>query len=92
MIKSFRCKETAKLFRDERALRFVFIERAARKKLLYLHAADTLGALAAVPGNRLEQLKGDREGEYSMRVNRQWRICFRWIDGHAYDVVLCDYH
>jgi len=68
------------------------VERPARRKLLYLHRAQTLRDLMAPPGNRLEALKGDRKGQHSIRVNDQWRICFRWSDGHAYDVEIVDYH
>jgi proteic killer suppression protein len=68
------------------------IERPARRKLLYLSQARTLGDLMAPPGNRLEALKGDRKGQHSIRINDQWRICFRWSDGHAFDVEIVDYH
>ena len=72
--------------------RFQGVQQAARKKLLYLHAADSLQALAALPGSRLESLQGDRRGQYSIRINQQWRICFNWQDGHAYRVEIVDYH
>lgn len=72
--------------------RFRAIERAARRKLLYLHRARTLEDLKAPPGNRLELLRGDRKGQYSIRINDQWRICFAWRDGDAYDVEIVDYH
>ena len=92
MIRSFCCKDTEKLFRDKRVARFASIEWQARKKLLYLHAAESLQVVGASPGNRLEQLKGDRKGQYSIRINQQWRICFSWDDGDAYDVEIVDYH
>ena len=72
--------------------RFRAIERPARRKLLYLHRAQSLRDLMMPPGNRLEALRGDRKGQHSIRVNEQWRICFRWLDGHVYDVEIVDYH
>jgi proteic killer suppression protein len=92
MIKSFRCRDTEQLFDDRSVPRFRAIERAARRKLLLLHRATRLDDLRAPPGNRLEALRGRRRGEYSIRVNDQWRICFRWHDGHAHDVEVVDYH
>lgn len=92
MIRSFRCKDTKKLFGDKRVSRFHSIEWQARKKLLYLHAAESLEVVGAFPGNRLELLKGDRKGQYSIRINQQWRICFRWKDGDVHDVEIVDYH
>lgn len=92
MILSFRSPETEALFNDRLVPRFRAIERPARRKLLYLHRAQTLHDLVAPPGNRLEALKGDRKGEHSIRINDQWRICFRWRDGDAYDVEIVDYH
>ena len=92
MIRSFRCKETERLFHDEQPRRFRAFDRAARRRLLYLHAATSLQQLAAHPGNRLESLKGNRKGEYSIRINRQWRVCFRWNNGVADDVEIVDYH
>ncbi len=92
MIKSFRSRETARLFDDHEVARFRSIERSARRKLLLIHRATTLQDLAALPGNRLESLKGDRLGQHSIRVNRQWRICFVWHEGDAYDVEIVDYH
>ena len=68
------------------------IHRRAYAKLKALDAAHTLGFLRVPPANRLEPLRGDREGQWSMRVNDQWRICFRWLDGDAYDVEITDYH
>jgi proteic killer suppression protein len=92
MIKSFRSPDTEALFEDRLVTRFRAVERPARRKLLYLHRAQSLRDLMAPPGNRLEALKGERKGQHSIRVNDQWRICFRWSDGHAYDVEIVDYH
>ena len=92
MIKSFRNEETEDLFNDILVRRFRAFERPARRKLLYLHRARRLDDLRVPPGNRLEALKGGREGRHSIRVNDQWRICFRWDDGNAYDVEIVDYH
>ncbi|MGE3840543.1 MAG: type II toxin-antitoxin system RelE/ParE family toxin [Vicinamibacterales bacterium] len=72
--------------------RFRAIERQARRKLLYLHRARVLQDLSAPPGNRLETLKGDRREQLRIRINDQWRICFRWRDGDAHDVEIMDYH
>ena len=71
---------------------FRAIERIARRKLLYLHQAKRLDDLRAPPGNRLEALKGNRKGQHSIRINDQWRICFRWETGDAFDVDIVDYH
>ena len=68
------------------------IERVARRKLLYLHPAQRLDELKVPPGNRLEALKGDHKGQHSIRINDQWRICFRWKNGDAFDVEIVDYH
>ena len=92
MIKSFRSPEAEAMFSDLPVARFQSIERPARRKLLYLSQARTLQDLMVPPGNRLEALKGDRRGQHSIRINDQWRICFRWSDGHAYDVEIVDYH
>jgi proteic killer suppression protein len=92
LIRSFRCADTAKLFSDRNVRRFGTIERVARRKLMYLSEAVRLDDLRVPPGNQLEALKGDRAGSYSIRVNDQWRICFRWSDGHAHDVEIVDYH
>ncbi len=92
MIRSFRDKRTEALFGDEDIARFRRIERVARRKLALLHRARVLGDLRVPPGNRLEGLKGDRIGRYSIRINDQWRICFRWKDGNAHDVEIVDYH
>jgi proteic killer suppression protein len=92
VIKSFRSAEAEALFGDQAVARFRAIERPARRKLLYLSQARSLQDLLVPPGNRLEALKGDRKGQHSIRINDQWRICFRWLDGHAYDVDIVDYH
>ena len=93
MIRSFACPETERLFNDETSRRLpTQIQRAARRKLLLLHQARRLEDLRAPPGNRLEALKGDRKGQHSIRVNDQWRICFRWEAGDAYGVEIVDYH
>jgi proteic killer suppression protein len=92
VIRSFRCSDTARLFDDHPVRRFQEIERIARRKLLYLDAAGKLDELRIPPGNRLEQLKNDRAGTYSIRINDRWRICFAWRDGEAYNVEIVDYH
>ncbi len=92
MIKSFRDKKTEDLFDDLPVSRFKSFERAARRKLLYLHRARTLRDLAVPPGNHLEALKGDRQEQHSIRINERWRLCFRWEDGSAFDVEIVDYH
>lgn len=92
MIRSFRDSRTESLFNDQDVPRFRAIERVARRKLLYLHRAQRLEDLRVPPGNRLEALKGDRKGQHSIRINDQWRICFRWKDGDAFDVEIVDYH
>ena len=92
MIKSFRSPDTAALFNDQVVPRFRAFERPARRKLLYLSQARSLRDLLVPPGNMLEALKHDRKGQHSIRINDQWRICFRWVDGHAYDVEIVDYH
>ena len=93
MILSFACAETERVFRAELSRRFPpDIQRRARRKLLLLHAATELRQLAVPPGNRLEALKSDRAGQHSIRVNDQWRICFRWREGNADAVEIVDYH
>lgn len=93
MIHGFKNKETAAVFERRFIRRFSGIEHQAHMRLQRLDAAETLADLQAIPGNRLEALKGDREGQHSIRVNDQWRICFCWIDGKgAYDVEIVDYH
>lgn len=80
------------MFHDLPVPQFRAFERPARRKLLYLHRARVLQDLRVPPGNRLEALKGERQGQYSIRVNERWRICFRWEEGNAYDVEIADYH
>ena len=92
MVKSFRCRETARIFAYEHSRRFGSIERIALRKLLQLHAATELAVLSSPPGNRLEALSGDRSGQHSIRINDQWRICFAWRNGNCYDVEIVDYH
>ena len=92
MIKSFSCRDTEKLANNYRVRRFVAFERIAQRKLMQLKAAETLDMLSTPPGNRLEALKRDRKGQYSIRINGQWRLCFRFENGHAYDVEIVDYH
>jgi proteic killer suppression protein len=92
VIASFRDRATRALFEDILVARFRAIERPARRKLLYLHRARTLQDLKVPPGNQLEALKGDRKGQYSIRINDQWRICFRWDGEAAHDGEIVDYH
>jgi len=92
MIRSFRDAATERLFADHAVARFRGIERQARRKLMLLNAAAALNDLRSPPGNRLEALKKDRVGQHSIRINDQWRICFRWRDGGAEDVEIVDYH
>ncbi len=93
MIKSFADKLTAAVFSGEQVRKLPpEIQQAARRKLKLVDAATGLDAIRVPPGNRLEVLKGDRKGKWSIRVNDQWRICFRWQDGHAHDVEIIDYH
>lgn len=93
MIRTFADKRTAALFSGQfvKALPADVAVRAKRK-LDLLDSSASLDFLRVPPGNRLEALRGDRAGQHSIRVNDQWRLCFRWIDGHAYDVEFCDYH
>lgn len=92
MIGSFRCTETQRLFADQASKKFRTINRTARRKLEMIHAAQRLDDLRNPPGNRLEMLKGDRAGQYSIRINDQYRICFRRVGGVAEDVEIVDYH
>ena len=92
MIKSFRSAETERLFLLHGSRKFRAIERAALRKLIMLDAVPHLAELAAIPGNRLERLLGDRKHQHSIRINDQWRICFEWKDGDAYEVEIVDYH
>jgi proteic killer suppression protein len=93
MIRSFRDKETDRVFQRERKTKIdSTLRRAVLRKLLMLDAAESLDDMRMPPGNRLEKLAGDREGQYSIRINDQWRICFRWQDGEAHEVEIVDYH
>ena len=93
MIKSFRDRDAERLFKRLPAKKLgPGVQRVALRKLRMLDAATILDDLRVPPGNRLERLKGDREGQHSIRVNKQWRICFRWRSGDAYDVEIVDYH
>jgi toxin HigB-1 len=93
MIESFASEETEKIFRGQVSKKFPRdIQRTARRKLLYLDDVENLQDLLAPPGNRLEKLKGDRAGQYSIRINDQWRICFNWAASKAKDVEIVDYH
>jgi proteic killer suppression protein len=93
MIRSFGDQDTERLFMRERRTRFAKpLQRAALRKLLLIDAAESLDDLRVPPGNRLEKLKGDRAGQYSIRINDQWRICFRWEQGEAVGVEIADYH
>ena len=93
MIKTFRNTETEKIFNRRFSRKLSLnIQHLARRKLIVLDAATELNALRVPPGNRLEALKGDRKGQHSIRINDQWRICFKWKAGDAYDVEIADYH
>jgi proteic killer suppression protein len=92
VIRSFRSAETERLFRREPVRRFKAVERQALRKLDMLDAAEDLRSLSSLPGNQLERLKGDRKGQYSIRINDRWRVCFDWQGGHAYEVEIVDYH
>ena len=92
VIKSFRCAETGRLHNRQRSRRVQSFEGIARRKLRQLDSATELRDVAAPPGNRLEMLYGDRKGQHSIRINDQWRLCFVWREGNAYDVEIVDYH
>lgn len=93
MINSFNCKETEKIFNGKFSSKLPqSIQRIAARKLDYLDSAGDFEDLRSPPGNRLEALKDDRAGQYSLRINDQWRICFAWRDNNAYDVEIVDYH
>ena len=93
MIKSFGDRETERLFGRASVRRFpAELQRTMLRKLVVVDAAEALEDLRVPPGNRLEKLKGNRAGQHSIRINDQWRICFRWHEGDAYDVALVDYH
>lgn len=92
MIQSFRCADTRTLFESGRSRRFSGIVSVAARKLAQIDAAETLEFLRAPPGNRLEALKGDRAGQHSIRINDQFRVCFRWTKAGPADVEIVDYH
>ena len=92
MIRSFRCSDTEALSKGVRVKRLVNIAVVARRKLRQLEIADRLDDMKVPPGNRLEALKGRRSGQYSIRINDQWSVCFRWVDAGAEDVEIVDYH
>ena len=92
MIRSFRCTDTERLARGDHVRRFEAVAPVARRKLRQLEIAGRLEDLRVPPGNRLEALKGRRQGQYSIRINDQWRVCFRWTAAGAEDVEIVDYH
>ncbi len=92
MISSFKCKDTERLYSGACHRRFRAIRDQAERKLTILDAAETIEFLKSPPGNRLEKLTGKRRGQWSIRINQQWRICFSFVDGNAADVEIVDYH
>jgi toxin HigB-1 len=92
MIQSFNCTDTESLFAGRRVARFANIATVAMRKLQQVNAAASLEFLRVPPQNRLEQLKKDRKGQWSIRINDQFRVCFEWRDGHAWRVEIVDYH
>ena len=92
MIKSFRNRDSQAVFERQSVRRFQSIEQVALRKLLQLHASERLDDLRVPPGNRLEALRGRRKGQYSIRINDQWRICFEWRDYAFWNVEIADYH
>ncbi len=92
MIESFRCADTEALSNGRKVRRFINFERNALRKLRQLQVAEKLSDLKVPPGNRLERLKGQRKGQYSIRINDQFRLCFRWTSAGASDVEIVDYH
>ncbi len=92
MIKSYKCRDTERLKAAGTSRLFKSFERVALRKLDMLEAAVTVESLRIPPGNRLEALSGDRQGQFSIRINDQWRICFTWYEGNAYNVEIVDYH
>ena len=92
MIRSFADEDTKQVFDRLHSRRFATFERVALRKLRQIHSVSRVEELDQPPGNRLEKLKGDRDGLWSLRVNDQWRICFEWRDGDAYEVQIVDYH
>ena len=92
MIRSFKCKDTEKLFNDSDVKKFRSINKQARIRLEILNASVSLKSLRIPPGNKLEKLKGTRKGQHSIRINKQWRICFVWKEDDVFDVEIVDYH
>jgi len=93
MIKDFKCKDTEKLFNGKFIRKFpTDIQRVALRKLKMIDAATVLDTLKVPPGNRLEALKGNRQGQHSIRINDQWRVCFYWDQSNAFEVEIVDYH
>ena len=92
MIRSFKYRETRRFFEGQRVAKFQGFANQTVRRLVLLDSAETLGDLAALPSNRLEALRGDRAGQHSIRINAQWRVCFRWTDDGPCDVEIVDYH
>ena len=93
MIASFKDNDTEKIWNGEYSRKFhIDMQKTARRKLIHIHSAINLNDLRVPPGNRLHALEGKRKGQYSIRINDQWRICFIWQEGNAYDVEIVDYH
>lgn len=92
MIRSFQDKDTEAIFQQRRVRKYQQIASVALRRLVQIDSAEELRDLASPPANRLELLKGDRAGQYSVRINDQYRVCFRWKNGHAYEVEIADYH
>ncbi len=92
MLQTFKCPDTEKLFSGQRVACFANIEHVALRKLEQLNLAQRIDDMRAPPGNRLEPLQGDRAGQWSVRINDQWRLCFRWENNNALDVEIVDYH
>ena len=92
MIRSFKDRETWRFFEGQRVTTFQGFASQATRRLVLLDSAETLGDLTALPSNRLEMLRGDRAGQHSIRINMQWRVCFRWTDDGPHDVEIVDYH
>ena len=92
MIRGFRDTEAEKIFRQQFSKKFQSVEKIALRKLIQLNRAVALRDLAAIPGDQLEALRGDRKGQHSIRINDRYHICFRWLDGDAFDVEITDYH
>jgi toxin HigB-1 len=92
MIRSFADKDTEQVFWRRHSRKYAAMERVALRKLRQIHSVSTVEELYQPPGNKLEKLKGNREGQWSLRINDQYRICFRWSDGDAFEVEIVDYH